>query len=272
MKILACQISIPDTRSIGNRISHIDRVGKLIEKKMGREGPVDLIVLPELSTIEYSRKSFERLPVLAEDLKGPSYEVFSTLATRVGSYIAYGIPRCEGGRYYVSQVVVNPEGEYVTHYDKLHIAQFGASCEKEFFTPGNKLGIFTIGNFHVGIIICYDFRFPRLTATMAEKSNLDLIIHPVAFTQDSTLKSWHPFVICRALENQIYFLSQNRAGTAWGSTIFCPPWIDDESKPYIFGFREEIRVFHVDPGTLASVRERYPLAKDKISDYAKLTY
>jgi nitrilase len=120
---------------------------------------IDLVVLPELSTIEYSTEAFRNVKELAEPIDGETFYKASKLSKEINAYMAYGFPRIEMGNYFISHVVINPNGRYVTHYDKIHIAQFGASEEKPFFERGNKLGIFEVGDVKIGIIICYDFRF-----------------------------------------------------------------------------------------------------------------
>lgn len=270
MDVLACQISVPETRSLNQKAGHLQRLVNLLEEEHGRKGGADLIVLPELSTIEYSIPSFERLSLLAEDLEGPAFEAFSPLARRLGANIAYGLPRREGDSCFITQVVVGPDGEYVTHFDKIHIAGFGESFERSYFVPGARAVAFEVKGCRVGIILCYDFRFPRLSELLSEVHRVELIIHPVAFTRDSTWESWHHFVICRALENQVYLLSLNRAGDGWGESIYCPPWIDERVKPVFFSAAEECRVLQVDAHTIATVRETYPFQRDKKSDYTKL--
>ena len=276
MNILACQISIPDTRNFDDKYKHVKRIVSLIENSVKNNDPPDLIVLPELSVIEYSADAFKHLDVLAEDLRGFSYECFSLLARKLQCSIAYGFPRVENDRYYITHAIVSPEGEFLACFDKIHIAQLGASEEKAFFSPGNKLEIIEIKNFKIAIIICYDFRFPELTSFINRKYQPDLIIHPVSFPRDSTYESWHHFVICRALENQVYFLSLNRCGSHWGTSIFCPPWIDkinkiDEiNRPVIFGIEEELKTITLNSELLANIRKKYPFNKDRLKDYSVL--
>jgi nitrilase len=95
-------------------------------------------------------------------------------------------------------------------------------------------------------------------------------LHPVAFTKDSTFASWHHFIICRAMEHQVYFLSVNRAGEAWGNSILCPPWVDDQTRPTVMGEQEETRLMTIDKQVIDFVREMYPFRQDKLADYSVL--
>ncbi len=63
--ILVCQVAVPRVRCAQDKFDHIDR---MIDKNSGQldTASADLVVLPELCTIEYSRQSFERLPWMDE--------------------------------------------------------------------------------------------------------------------------------------------------------------------------------------------------------------
>jgi predicted amidohydrolase len=270
LNILTYQAHIVEIRSAADRRAHVARMIHTLEVKCGQQTSVDLILLPELSTIEYSVSSFARLPVLAEPLDGETFQAMSALARRVGAAISFGFPRVENGAYFISQQVVGPTGEYVTHYDKVHLAQFGASIERDYFSRGQKLGIFDLGEFRFGIVICYDFRFSPLLKLLVERHGVNVILHPVAFTRDGTYDSWHHFVVTRALENQVYFLSLNRAGQEWGGSFFCPPWIDNELKPVLLGCEENTYIFTLDKSLIRTIRQTYPFRQDRLSDYSQL--
>lgn len=71
MKILACQIEISAITSPAQRDNHVTRIAAQISKHIKEAGGVDLVVLPELSTIKYSKAAFENLEELAEEYERP---------------------------------------------------------------------------------------------------------------------------------------------------------------------------------------------------------
>ena len=271
MKILACQLSIPSVTSKVEKTEHLRKTAQKVSAQLKTSAThPDLVVLPELSSIDYSRESFGNLAELAEELDGESFSIFSKLAANFGVYIAYGMPRVEADTYYISQVVVNDKGELVGYYDKLHIAQFGASMEKEYFERGKKLLVFEVGGIKVSPIICYDLRFPELYRELCVTQGVDLIIHPVAFYRDESFPSWHHFSITRAMENQAYVLSLNRAGENYGSSIFCPPWIDEEIQPTVFPRAESFQEFEISTETLMQAQKIFPFRADALENYDSL--
>ncbi|MBC8445068.1 MAG: carbon-nitrogen hydrolase family protein [Rhodospirillaceae bacterium] len=271
MKILACQIQVPTVVTAGQRDQHVDHIATLVTDHIEEAGGVDLAVLPELSTITYSKEAFENVSQLAEGLNGPSFKVFSKVARKTGAAICFGMPRRDDdGSFRISQVVIGSKGELVGYYDKMHIAQFGESIEKPYFNPGRHLLVFDVAGIRTAPIICYDHRFPELTRTLALKHGVDLILHPVAFYRDSTFASWHQCVITRAIENQVHFLSLNRAGENYGDSVFAPPWIDGWKQPLEFGDKESFRVLEVDHAYTAEIRQAYPYRRDKVDNYDDL--
>ena len=247
----------------------MQRVAALIDDALD-EAPADLVVLPELSTVDYSRESFRALDRLAEGFDGPSFEILSAVASRHNVHIAYGFPRRAETGYRITQALIDDRGQPAGHYDKLHLAQYGASMEKEYFTGGDGLLVAEIAGVRAAPIICYDIRIPELSRTLCRGHGADLILHCGAYYTDESYYSWHHFVVTRALENQAYMLSLNRAGATYGGSLFCPPWVDETAEPVRFGKEEELRRFEVDRAEIVRIRNAYSFLADTKDDYTAL--
>ena len=268
LKILACQIDVSASNTTSERDRHLDRVAAEIRTRL-RKRRHDLVVLPELSSIDYSRTSFDNLDLLAEPLQGPSLERFGPLAREFGVTIVYGIPRRGVDAYYISQVVVDASGDPIGYFDKLHLAQYGASMEKDYFSRGDHLFVFRHRGITIAPIICYDIRIPELTRTLAIDHGVQLVLHCSAHARDESFYSWHHFSVCRAVENQIYFLSLNRAGENYGNSIFCTPWIDENNPGLRFPqTAEKFETIEVDANVIERVRRKYSLLDDRVDDYS----
>ncbi|MEM7178263.1 MAG: carbon-nitrogen hydrolase family protein, partial [Pseudomonadota bacterium] len=216
LRLLACQIEIPETRSAAARDKHLDQ---LEQKILAHAAPeqYDLIVLPELSSIEYSEAAFKALDQLEEPLAGPSYDMVSDLARRLKSVISFGFPHRGARGRHISQGIMGPDGGLIGRYDKIHIAQFGASAEAPYFSAGESLLTVDVAGFRIAPLICYDIRFPGLTERL-RKADVDLVIQSGAYGRDFSYSSWHAFARVRAIENQIAWLGLNRAGAFWGGS------------------------------------------------------
>lgn len=263
LHVLGVQFDNLNAASVRDRDINLERAGEIILARRG----FDLYVLPELSSSGYARETFTMLNLLAEDGEGPSYRYFSSLARKVKAFICFGFPRATARGYTISQAVVNVSGELVALYDKIHLAQFGDASEKEFFVRGDKVCAFKLGPITVGIIICYDIRFPEQVRELALGRGVDLVLHPVAFARDDSFPSWHPFVITRALENQVCLLSVNRAGRYYGSSIFCPPWVGYTEKPSVLGVSQDVLPCVIDLDMLSRIRKQYSFRADRLDYY-----
>ena len=270
LKILACQIDIGSVVTAAQRDQHIQEIAQKIRHQLSLN-PHDLVVLPELSTIDYSRDSFDNLKEIAEPLDGPSFEVFSALAQEFNVTILYGMPRLERGKFYISQIAVNGKGALIGYFDKLHIAQYGASMEKEYFDKGNHLFTFKVKGVTLAPIICYDIRIPELSRSLVVDHDVQMILHCGAYARDESFYSWHHFSVSRAIENQVFFLSLNRAGKNYGNSLFCAPWVDENSPGFTFPQKDELlKTLEVDISRINDIRQKYTFLADRFDDYSAL--
>ncbi len=271
IRILACQIDIPATTSTGDRDHHLQSAATRVINA-AKQTDIQLIVLPELSSIDYSRASFEQLESLAEPLYGPSAECWRTVAMECNSHVAYSFPRITENGYTICVAVVDPAGKIIGHYDKMHLAHYGASMEKDYFERGEHLFTFDINGIRLSPIICYDIRFPELSRSLAIEHDVSVILHCGAYYRDASFYTWHDFVRTRALENQLYFLSLNRAGKNYGQSLFCPPWIDNTVSPTTFEpHQEDFKVVCIDMNQISQTRHEYSFLQDRLDNYQDIS-
>merc|ERR1712014_331238 len=96
-----------------------------------------------------------------------------------------------------------------------------------FSRPVNpSLGVFEIKGVRIGLLICYDIRFPELSRKLCLEKGCDVVVHPCSWSKDGSYPSWPTFVMARAMENQVYWVSPNHAGKHFGGSMICPPWVD----------------------------------------------
>jgi len=270
LSLLACQIDIPATESAAARDDHLADSSRKVRAQLSAQ-PADLVVLPELSSIDYSRVAFNRLDEIAEPLDGASFQTWRTVAKEHGCHVSYSFARQGQAGTHISIAVVAPDGNLVGHYDKLHLCQYGASMEKEYFLAGDHIFTLNIKGFKISPIICYDIRIPEMSRTLTLKHGVDLILHCGAYYRDESFDTWHSFATTRAMENQIFFLSLNRAGPTWGNSIYCGPWMDENTPPEIFASTaEDFRRLTVSKERLQQARMAYSFLADRLPDYDAL--
>lgn len=269
LRLLGCQVAIPDTVCASDRDRHVASVCERIANHLAESAPVDLIVLPELCTLTYSREAFEVLDDLAEPLDGPSVTHFAELARAQSAMVVFGMARRTDTEFRISQVILSETGKVTACYDKLHLCQYGASCEKEFFEPGEKMTVVNLKGWKVAPLICYDIRIPEMTRALVLEYHADLLLHCGAYFRDESFATWHSFATTRAMENQAYLLSINRAGSQYGNSLFCFPWMDENHPAVAFAeHAEQFRIFELDPDLRANTRSMYTFLNDRQAKYS----
>jgi predicted amidohydrolase len=167
--------------------------------------PADLVVLPELWASGYVFSSHAEVAALAEDARtGPTARALAAAARRERRSYVSGFAERAGGRFYNSALLVGPGGVCAV-YRKLHLFE----REQTWFSPGNlPLAVHRVGPARVGMLICYDWRFPE-AARVLTLLGADVIAHPsnLVFPQAQNAMR------TRALENRVFVVTANRTGT-----------------------------------------------------------
>lgn len=165
----------------------------------------DLIVLPELFQTGYQFKDLEEARTLSEPVPdGPTTKFLEGLSKQHNLFLVAGLAEKEDDVLYNSAVLTGPQG-FIGKYRKAHVFD----TEKKFFAPGNlPLPVFDIGKARVGIMICFDWRFPESARTLALKG-ADLIAHP----SNLVLPDCPQSMITRCLENRVFAITADRVGT-----------------------------------------------------------
>ena len=165
----------------------------------------DLMILPELFSTGYHFLNQKEVLKLSEPIpEGPTTQTLIRICDKNQISIIAGIAERNENRSYNSAVVIGPNG-YLGKYRKIHL--FGT--EKNCFDQGDlPLKIFNIGAARVGVMICFDWRFPETARTLA-LGGADLIAHP----SNLVLPHCPQAIITRCLENRIFIVTANRVGT-----------------------------------------------------------
>ena len=163
--------------------------------KAAAEKGARLVVLPELFATGYQFKDMKESRGLAEPIPGGvTTSRLTAIAKKNNSFIIAGLAEIDKDQVYNSAVVVGPRG-YIGKYRKLHLFDREKFC----FQQGNlPLQIFEIFGAKVGVMICFDWRFPE-TARKLSLIGADLIAHP----SNLVLTHCPQAMITRCLENRI---------------------------------------------------------------------
>jgi predicted amidohydrolase len=176
-----------------------------IAESLLTQNTADLTILPELFSTGYHFLNKEEALNLSEVIpEGTTTQSLIRICKKSQTAVIAGIAERDGSHLHNSAVIVDKNG-YLGKYRKIHL--FGT--EKNCFDQGDlPLKVFDIGFARVGIMICFDWRFPETARTLA-LSQADLIAHP----SNLVLPHCPQAIITRCLENRIFIVTANRVGT-----------------------------------------------------------
>jgi len=176
----------------------------------------------------------------AERLSDEGGKIQRTLAELARSaevfLVAGGFPEASSdpARPFNTALVYGPDGKPVCSYRKIHLFDVAlrdgtVHSESAGTTPGETLVTFDIGQFRVGLSICYDLRFPELYRGLVERG-ANVLLVPAAFTAHTGKDHWHPLLRARAIESQAYVVAAAQWGkhplgrTTYGHSLIVDPW------------------------------------------------
>jgi omega-amidase len=215
-----------------------------------------VLIFPEMTLTGFTMKSKD----FAEDLKGESFQFFSRIASNNKVHVIGGLIEEEKGFNYNTLVHINPLGELLTSYRKIH--PFSYSAENKYYARGDKTVITEINGWKVGLSICYDLRFPELFRHYG-KERAELII-VIANWPDTRIGQWRTLLCARAIENQCYIAAVNRVGNDLRlhyngcSCIFDPMGNEIAFLPD----KEKIISAEISKESVEQVRNKFPFLDD----------
>ncbi|HEX7243976.1 MAG TPA: carbon-nitrogen hydrolase family protein [Solirubrobacterales bacterium] len=192
----------------------------------------ELVALPEKWNL---LAEGEELLAGAEPLDGPSLTAARGWARELDIHLLAG-SICEtghAGRAFNTSVLIAPDGDDLGAYRKIHMFDVdvgGVSYrESEHEEPGDEIVTATVGDFTLGLSVCYDLRFPELYRILALRG-ARIVTIPSAFTAVTGRDHWEVLLRARAIEDQVFVLAPNQIGEApphfssYGHSTIVDPW------------------------------------------------
>jgi predicted amidohydrolase len=247
-RVAACQID----PKLGEVEANLDRIGRAVAEAASA-GAV-LAVLPEAAVTGYAFGSLEEARPVARRAGAVAHDVLAGLAEVHRMTVICGTLEAQGDEVFNSALVAIPDGRRYT-YRKMHLPYLGVD---RFATPGpNPPIVFESGGLRIGVLICYDLRFPE-AARMCALDGADLIALP---TNWPVGVDFHPgiFAPSRAAENHCYLLACDRVGTERGTTFIGRSVLFDYDGHQLAAANdteEELLVGDIDPDAARRTRVR----------------
>jgi predicted amidohydrolase len=226
------------------------------------------VILPELWLCGYAKNIRE----VARKYYDEVTSNLSEFAARHDLYIIGSIPTTRNGEGRETHVVYNtahligPEG-LVGTYDKAHLIRIMG--EDKIFQPGNSWKVFHTKYADVGIVICYDLRFPGLTRVLTV-NGAKMIFVPCAWPYPR-IQAYRYLMVARAIENQLFMISANRTGEDEKFKYFGHSMVVDPTGEIILEAdeHETLLTCRMNFSKMDEVRETLPCLKERKTELYK---
>lgn len=270
-KIKVAAIQMP---TVTDKMQNVRTAGIYLEK-IKDEKP-DFVILPEMFCCPYQTQNF---PVYAEEEGGSVWQQLSEYAKQYGIYLIGGsMPEKDAeGKVYNTSYIFDRQGKQIGKHRKVHLFDIDVTGgqtfkESDTLTAGDHDTVFDTEFGRMGVILCFDIRFPEL-ARMMVNDGAKAIFVPAAFNMTTGPAHWELSFRTRALDNQIYMIGcapmrdESAGYISWGHSIVTDPWgrvID------MLDEKEGVLLTELDLDYEEQVREELPLLKSRRKDMYRL--
>lgn len=225
-----------------------------------------LVVLPEMFNCPYGNEFFPRY---AEEEGDNTWQRLSRMAGENRVFLVGGsVPeKGDDGRLYNTSYVFDDSGRQVARHRKVHL--FDIDVEGQYFkesdtlAPGDRATVFDTPYGRMGVMICYDLRFPELARLLVRKGAVVIIV-PAAFNMTTGPAHWELLFRCRALDNQVFAVGvapardEKAPYVSYANSLIADPWGRVVAR---LGEEEGILVGDLDLGVVEKIRAALPLLK-----------
>lgn len=269
IKIAAIQMS-----TVADKMENVRTVKTYLEK-IKDENP-DFVILPEMFCCPYQTENF---PIYAEKEGGPVWQQLSGYAKQYGIYLIGGsMPEKDAeGNVYNTSYIFDREGKQIGKHRKVHLFDIDVKGgqtfkESDMLTAGDSDTVFDTEFGKIGVMLCFDIRFPELSRMMVN-DGARIVFVPAAFNMTTGPAHWELSFRTRALDNQIYMVGCAPARDvsagyiSWGHSIVTDPW---GRVTGMLDENEGILLAELDMDYEEQVREELPLLKSRRKDMYKL--
>ncbi|MDD2735071.1 MAG: carbon-nitrogen family hydrolase [Desulfuromonadaceae bacterium] len=164
---------------------------------------VNLAVLPEMWSSGFSYKNLNKLALRTQGIVDELLE----LSSRHKMVIIGSMPEPNGDKVFNAVYVID-NGSLAGVYRKMHL--FSLLGEERAFSGGDSWLCAETSIGKVGVIICYDLRFPELSRRLAVEG-AQVICVPAQWPKPRQ-EHWRTLLRARAMENQLFIVACNAYG------------------------------------------------------------
>ena len=260
------KIAIVQFKASTDKNQNLKQIQNYIQKASKRGA--ELCAFPEFMMFyTTSSQSPAKLASLAETINGSFVKAIAKTAKDnsiqiVGTFYEKSKKK---NRVYDTSFLTSKSGKIISKYRKIHLYDALGFKESNKMTPGSKIISPTktsVGK--IGMLICYDLRFPEMSRTLASAGS-EILVVPSAWVKGK-MKEEHWITInkTRAIENGCYIIAPDQVGNIYcGRSIVVDPYgkiLLDMKK------RQGIGIVNISLDKVKQTRRILPLLKNRRTD------
>jgi len=197
------QVVLVQEASSLDPVENRDRLASLVP------ADADLVVLPEGYARDFGDPGSD-LAAVAEPLDGPFVTELERVAVERGTTVVAGLFE-RGGTTPYNTVVVR--GGARADYRKIHLYDSFGYRESDVLTPGPLEPVTVeLGGVTVGVMTCYDLRFPELARALVDRGAEVLLVPAAWVAGPRKVDHWTTLLRARAIENTVYVVGVGQPG------------------------------------------------------------
>jgi deaminated glutathione amidase len=263
VRVALCQIRVSERPQV-----NLDRVADATAAAAA--SGARLAVFPEGTQARFSAD----LRAVAEPLDGAFGTALADVARSTGVAVLAGVfEPGPDGRVYNTAVAYDTDGRLAAAYRKIHLFDALGHRESDSVAPGDDVVMAELAGLRVGLLTCYDIRFPELARSLAA-DGADLLAVPAAWAAGLFKEEhWVTLVRARAIENTIWVAAvgqvpdpaepPTRAPTGVGRSMLVDPMGVVHAD---LGSGASVRIADVDTQVTAAVRDTLPSLANRRED------
>jgi predicted amidohydrolase len=215
-------------------------------------GEADLVVLPEAFARDFGDPGSDLAP-FAEPLDGPFATRLRELSGSTGQAWLAGMFETAEDPARPLNTLVLADDEELTTYRKIHLYDSFGFQESKTISPGELApASASVRGFPVGLMTCYDLRFPELARVLVDRGAEALVVPAAWVAGERKVEHWRTLLRARAIENTVWVVAVGQPGPRYtGHSLVVAP---DGDVVVEAGDEETVLDAVIDRAAVADVR------------------
>ena len=189
------------------------------------EPDTGLVLVPEAFMRDFGSPGSD-ISEFAEKVDGPFVQCLTEVAERAGTTIVAGMFEVsdDPDRPFNTLVVVDADGLRAS-YRKIHLYDSFGYRESDRLTAGEIEPVLVdVGGVSVGLMTCYDLRFPELARDLVARGAQLLVVPSAWVAGPGKVHHWRTLAVARAIENTAYVAAVGQPGPRYtGHSLVAGP-------------------------------------------------